>query len=141
MIDILEAVRAFLLDQAGVRAVLDGGIYIGELEGAEVPLMPRKAAVIVPAGGLDNQSYVPIGSPRVDIWCYGKLYSECSDVDLAICDALASMRRTRQAVSSSFVLLQDAFYASGPYTARDPDTGWPIVHRQYTIHAAEIAAS
>ncbi len=141
MIDSLDGVRAFLLEQPGVQAVLEGGIYVGEIDGAEVPLMPRKTAVILPAGGMDNRSYIQVSSPRIDIWCYGRSYAECSDLDLAIAEAMAAMKRTKQPGSSATILLHCAFYAGGPYMARDPDTDWPVVHRQYTVTAAEIAAS
>jgi hypothetical protein len=140
VVDILDGVRAYLMENGGVQAALQGGVYVGELEGAEIPLMPRRTAVIVPAGGMDNRSYIQVSSPRITIWCYGASYVDCSDLDLAIADAMSSMKRTRQAVSSGFVLLHSAFYAGGPYMARDPDTDWPVVHRDYTVTAAEIAA-
>jgi hypothetical protein len=137
MIDIYEGVREFLLADADVVAMLEGGIYVGEIDGAEIDLMPRRTAIITQAGGMDNNSFLQVGSPRMEIWCYGESYFDAAKLDRMICAAMAAMCRKKV----NDVLLHTAARSGGPWSARDAETNWPVVHRSYTVTAAEVAAS
>lgn len=133
MTDILAALIVFLKADPDVAEQVGLRIYGGELPRGEVNDMPRKVAVIRYSGGMENNSFVPLAKPRVDITSYGATYFEAGEVDRTIYSALKAL--DRQSVDD--VLLHGAAMSGGPMMLRDPNTGWPYQWRSTVITADE----
>lgn len=133
MIDILAALLVFLEADVNVSTQVGTRIYAGELPRNEVDFMPRKAAVIRYSGGIDNNSFVPLARPRVDITSYGATYFEAGEVDRAIYTALKEL--DRETVDN--VLLHGVALSGGPMMLKDPQAGWPYQWRSAVVTADE----
>ena len=133
MTDILAALIVFLKADVDVAGQVGLRIYGGELPRSEVDNMPRKVAVIRYSGGIENNSFVPLARPRVDITSYGATYFEAGEVDRAIYTALKAM--DRETVDNA--LLHGAAMSGGPMMLKDPQAGWPYQWRSVVVTADE----
>jgi len=133
MTDILAALLVYLETDVNVTAQVGTRIFAGELPRKEIDNMPRKAAVLRYSGGIENNSFVPLARPRVDITSYGATYFEAGEVDRAIYTALKAM--DRETVDN--VLLHGAALSGGPLMLKDPQAGWPYQWRSAVITADE----
>ena len=133
MTDIIAALLSFLNADDDVAALVNGRIYAGELPRSETEHMPRKVAVLRYSGGIEDNSFVPVSRPRIDITSYGESYHEAGKVDRAIFSALKAL--DRQTVDT--VLLHGIALSGGPIMLKDPQTGWPYQWRSTTVTADE----
>jgi hypothetical protein len=132
-VDVLAAVRTFLLADTDVSA-LTTKIYVGEFPDTEVENMPQALVVIRGSGGNNNNDYVEIVQPRIDVYNYGTSYANAGSLDLAVYSALKHLMRE----TVGGVLLHGVACGGGPIQVKHVDTGWPIMWRSYTVTAADI---
>jgi hypothetical protein len=135
MIDVIEAVVAYLKSDAGVAALVGTRVYGGELPRSQAATMPQGTVVVSPAGGgllgLSGNDY---GDSRVDIDCYSTTPHQAYKLNLAVYDAMKAIRRRKQGTA----LLHWSRPSSTGATGRDTD--WPITVSSYQVLAAEVAA-
>ena len=129
----LTAVRAHLLNDAGVLSLAGVRVYAGELPKTDASAMPRQAVVVTLAGGGGPASDVPIMQIVIDVTCYGATGLQATSLYLAARSALRTLRRDLAADS----LLHSAVELSGPMELRDPDTDWPLTWSSWRVIASE----
>lgn len=127
--DVITSLIVFLQNDYEVDALVDGRIYGDNLPQREIENMPRKCAVLMEAGGLQNNDYLPLRQPRVDIYSYGETYYEAGKLDRAIYKALKDLNRKK--VDNT--LMHGVALSGGAYSLRDNDTGWPMKMRAITV--------
>ena len=138
MVDVIEAVVAWLKLDATLTALTGDRIYGGRLPDEQVTAMPQAALVLRPAGGgLLGRAFQEVGDVRVDASAYGRVDREAWQVHLASYLALKHMSR----VVSAGVLLHWATASSKGSLAHDPETGWPVCLASYQVLAAERAVA
>lgn len=135
MIDVVTALRDFLLSDADVYALVGDRIYGDEV--GEVENMPQKCIVIIETGGQPINSFLPINKPKLDLYCYGETYVEAAIVDKAVAYALKYL--DRKTIYKS--LLHGAEIVTGAWSLRDPDTGWRMKMRSITVSIDEREVS
>ena len=133
MTDIIAALITFLNADDDITALVNERIYAGELPRSETEYMPRKAVVLRYSGGIEDNSFVPVARPRVDITSYGESYHEAGKVDRAVYTALKAM--DRQTIDT--VLLHGVGLGGGPIMLKDPQTSWPYQWRSAIVTADE----
>lgn len=139
MADLVAALVALLLADAGVAALAGAYVFGAELPAGVTDEMPRKALVVVPSGGvsLTGASYVAHDTQRIDLFAFGATPIEAEALLQAGTEALRGIRR----VVSAGVLIHWAQTAGGFALARDPDAAWPRAFRSFQVfHALEAAA-
>jgi len=133
MTDVVLSVLTFLKNTGTVMLLAGGRIYGDELPVAQVSSMPRKCVVIMEAGGIERNDYLPINQPRLDIYCYGETYYEAGRLDRAVAYALKHLKRLT--ISNS--LIHGVALGTGARSLRDPDTGWRLKMRSITVSIDE----
>lgn len=133
MTDIIAALITFLNADDDITALVNERIYAGELPRSETEYMPRKVVVLRYSGGIEDNSFVPVARPRVDITSYGESYHEAGKVDRAVYTALKAMDRQ----TTDTVLLHGVALSGGPIMLKDPQTNWPYQWRSATVTADE----
>jgi hypothetical protein len=136
--DYLSALRLYLMHDAAVMNVLDvtfGDVFVLGIPSKEefVKAMPLRCAVIVP---VPSRSVKGIGfttRASCDIVCYGESDFQAAVLERAVSEALKML--SREVVGG--VLLHNCTLAGGPTQARDPETLWPAMRRQFEIRADE----
>lgn len=135
--DALEALRALLLADSDVTALVVDRVRCLALHADDAPSMPRAAVVLKPAGGPKNAGYMQHGKKRVDVTCYGTTLDESWDLYLAVEPVLASVER----VVSQGVLLHSATETSKGASGIDPLKQWPTTYSTWLVLHAETAAA
>lgn len=115
----LAAATIAILDAAGVA---DGRVFGVELPDGEIASMPRKCAVVRPAGGATSTGYMPTGRLRLDVRCYGATPYEAAEVEAAVAAVLHHYRGGVTVHGRVHWFRQ----AGGINHLRDPDTDWPL---------------
>ena len=128
MVDYIKAVIEYLKTDTDVTALVDTRIYGGELPQDEIGEQPRKAVVIVASGGAEDNSYLPIIRPNIEVYCYGETYFEAGKVDRAVFDAMKSIDRE---VAGGAIIFS-ATCTAGGIQLRD-ELGWGIMWRGYQL--------
>lgn len=137
--DPLGALRAFLLADAGVVALVADRVRCLALRDSDEEAMPAAAIVLKPAGGPGSPGggYQQFGKTRVDVTCYGRTLDESYDLYLTVMPLLKQLQR----VKAQNVLLHSAELESKGSTALHPVTQWPTTYSSWLVTAAEIAAA
>jgi hypothetical protein len=143
MTDYLTALRTYLLAQATVTNLFvdsNGVVTVPRIyvlgipmDEAWVKLMPVKVVVLVPTGGSNNKGLGFTTRANVEVTCFGETDYEAFVLERAVSEAIKTL--SRETIGS--VLLHNATLAGGPTQARDPETLWPAMRRQFTIRADE----
>lgn len=137
--DAVVALVAYLRADTQVAALAAGRVYGAELPPQEAAQMPRKAVVVTAAGGGTTgpgaRSYLPLGTVRVDVRCYGETQYEAMKVWRAVHGALKRLGRCPQGEA----LLHAAYEEAGPLQTREPEVGWPLVLSVWEALVAEMA--
>ena len=143
MTDYLSALRGYLMAQAGVTNLFlddSGAVKIPEIyvlgipsDEAWVKAMPFKCVVLVPVGGSPNPGLGFTSRANVEAVCYGESDFEAYRLERAVSEALKTL--SREVIGG--VLLHNATLSGGPIQARDPETLWPAMRRQFTLRADE----
>jgi len=137
MTDYLSALRGYLMAQASVTSLFAGipDIYVLGIPSDEawIKAMPVKCVVLVPTGGAQNPGIGYTTRANVEAVCYGESDYEAYRLERAVSEALKTLNR--EVVGG--VLLHNATLVGGPIQARDPETLWPAMRRQFSIRADE----
>lgn len=131
MTDIMAGMIAYLKAHSGISYYTDGRVYGFQVPEYENVYMPRGCIVLRDAGGPDQRDYTMYARPRYDIFCYGKIPEEASDLDRALWDALHSLSRE----VAGGVLIHSVVLSGGRLPWREPDTGWPGFTRSAIVQA------
>lgn len=135
--DVVGAVRTYLLADAGVTAATSGRVYGGELDHDEQAQQPRAAIVLRYAGGGLLGRGQLYGDRRLDIDCLGADPKEAA----AVWDACRTALKALQRQKVSGVLLHWAALSSDGVSGHDPQTGWPVCVGTFQVLAADITAA
>ena len=135
-VDILKAVRAFLLADSTITAEVSTRVFALELPKAEAESMPRKCVVLSLAGGSEPRDYVRRTWLRLDVWNYGLTPIQTMDVQRVTHYALKELARTKQGDT----LLHNAAQSSGPRYFKTPDEDWPVTIESWMVLASEVTA-
>jgi len=143
MTDYLSALRGYLMAQAAVTNLFtdaSGAVKIPEIyvlgipsDEAWIKAMPFKCVVLVPGGGPSNPGIGFTTRANVEAVCYAESDFEAARLERAVSEALKTL--SREVVGG--VLLHNATLVGGPIQARDPETLWPAMRRQFSIRADE----
>lgn len=135
----MGALRAFLLADAGIAALVGEDVYANEIPDVEAESMPRKLVLISSAGGAylsqANRSFLPIDARMKDVRCYGETPYEARRLWDEVNEALKNMRRHLR----GDCLLYSATKIGGPTSLREPNVEWPLTFASYQVLAAETA--
>jgi len=132
----LAAVRAFLLADADLAAIVGTRVFVGELPESEIEQMPRATVQLEPGGGMGNANQL-YGDPRIDFYCYGDSPRVAWQVYRALHAALKDLQREVFAETLLHWARESAMGALG----RDPEKDWPVTLNSWQVRAAEIAAT
>lgn len=151
-VDDIAAVRAYLLADAQIAALVGTRVFCDELPDEEAASMPRPAIVINDSGlgsgggalGMTNESNIPIGITTKDLRCYGATFVEARRVWGLAAGALKELGQTTgrvvialtDAYGTHSVMLYSATPAA-PSTTREPDVDWPLTFGTFNLMAAE----
>lgn len=137
--DLEAGVRAYLLSDSALNALVEGRIFGGELPAAQTKFMPRRALVIKGSGGasLTGGSYVEHDTERLDLFAFGATPREAG---LVMRPAALAMKRLKRSVHAG-VLLHWARNAGGSSSGREPGTEWPRKFQSFQVHHGLVAVS
>lgn len=150
MTDPIAAGVAYLKGIAAVTTEVPAARIFGtELPAEQADDMPRKAIVLVPAGGgggPGDNSYLRLDLQRIDAHSYGGTPFQARIVARQVHEAFKLLQRrvvtyTDYDGSTAKVLLHSAAVGGGFVALRDPDTKWPSVLRSYVLLYAEEAVA
>jgi hypothetical protein len=131
--DFLSALRAYLLGQSEVVALVSKSVYVLALPKEELDLGPHAVVVLLSSGGNLGKVGRTTAEARVDVVCYGATDFEAMQLDMVVSESIKWLNR--EYVNG--VLLHNASVAGGPFQARDPEIFWPCMRRQTLIRADE----
>lgn len=136
------ALRASLIADADVQALVAGRVFVYELPQAEAVSMPRAAIVLMPGGGwsgVGSRSLLRLVSLRIQVQCYGATPSEAGELYRRAHDHMKQFIRDRRNVGTPpvGVLLHRANLEMSALFLRDPDTDWPFVLEAWDVLASE----
>lgn len=120
------AIAGYLLDTIG--ALVDGHVFAPKLpEDDDMPddlIMPQACIIVSGAGGasIHGGSFLPLGTPRIDVRAYGSTGLEADTVAQACQNAL---KQLRPCVYEG-VKLHSANISAEPNPLVDPTTLWPF---------------
>lgn len=116
------AVAAYLLERVG--DLVEDRVFRPKLPQTQDKHMPRACIVVSGAGGASRygDSYLPLGTPRLDVRCYGSSGLEADNIAQA---SLLALKRMRPCVSEG-VRLYSASISAEPLPLIDPETNWPF---------------
>lgn len=135
--DPITTLRAYLLTQSTVTAVIVARIFGEELPGTEANSMPREAIVLATAGGrqgLGASSNMDVGNYSISVRCYHKTLYEARALDRIVHEAMNAINRWAVVGQGG---LHYAIQESGPFVMRDPDTDWPFALSTYALMTGE----
>lgn len=131
----LEALRAALLADPLVAAVLGDRIYVGRVPGApaagELPENP--GALLRHAGGLGAPRHAALLAVRVDVHAYGPTPYSANLTHYTLHDALRRIER----LTIAGTLVHSVLPEGGPVDLVDPTTEWPEVVSSWALLTAE----
>lgn len=129
--DLEAGLRAFLLADVALSALVGTRVFGGELPADQTAAMPRQCIVIKGSGGvsLTGNTSNEHDTERVDLRSFGATPREASIV--ARTAALAMKRMTRSVHGE--VLLHWANVASGAIPGREPGTEWPFRNQSFQV--------
>lgn len=133
------ALAGYLASVAGVNSAVSGRIYRPQLDTDAVPSMPEACLVIRHAGGYQmfGGAQVPIGDPRLDIFCYGSTWLEAEQVSDQVVAALRALAH----FTFQGTRLYWARIGAGPMPYEDSETNWPALMVSAQVAVCEVTAT
>lgn len=133
------AIRQFLLNDPDVAAIAGTKVFGNEVPESENATMPKAVVLINSAGhGRVNANYIPVNNTIKDIRCYGKTPYESNMLFMVVAHALKQLRRTVVTQNGlPDTILYSAMLVSGQFSAREPDTEWPVSWGSFEILVSE----
>lgn len=129
------ALRRALIDNADVHYLTDGRVYVEDIAEHVIADMPAKCIVLQSQGGVEQNDFAGLATPRYDVWSYGETRYEAGRVDRALWDALHTLSRTQKEET----LIHSVVLSGGPRSGKEPDTGWPVQIRSITVRISTAA--
>jgi hypothetical protein len=126
--DPIADIRALLLADDAVTALVDERVFHSELPANESASMPRKSVVIAGAGGPGRGKTTHLRRLRVDTICYGETLYESQKVHDAVRAVLENVERTSGSVKTIETNVEGQ-------NARDPVKQWPVCFATYSVLA------
>lgn len=132
----LGGVRAILLADAAVTALVSTRVYSGTLPSGTSPLTVGGCIVLNPSGGPANPGILgEYGVSRIDTLCYGKDPGNAYNVYLAVYAALKGA--ASQTIGG--VLVHSVNVMSKGALGTDPVTQWPLCLASFSVLADEVS--
>ena len=131
-IDVLAALRAYLVGQVVLTEALTNAAYIFATAGIPdkiVSLMPCKVITFLQAGGMPHGFQTPLTSVRVELRCYGASHIEAHTVERK----LASVLDKHNNIAIGDNCMFSAAKATEAQDLMEPDTSWPFVWVPYNV--------
>jgi hypothetical protein len=121
--DLEAGIRAFLLAQASVTALVETRVFAGELPEDEAAPMPRKALLVRLSGGVSTtgESKLQHDTQRFDLFAFGETPFEAGRTLAAAALALRGLETGTFAGCRIFWVNS----AGGRSQGREPGTEWP----------------
>jgi len=121
--DLEAGLRAYLLDQASVTALVATRVFGGELPADETASMPRGAIVLKASGGvsLTGESELDHDTQRIDLFTFGATPREAATI---MRTAALALRRLQRGIYAN-VAIHWVNPAGGSSPGREPGTEWP----------------
>lgn len=142
MVDVIPALISFLKADAAVAALVGTRVFGAEVPAGETASQPRKAIILRQGGGTSEDSYLPLGIPRIDLHAHGETPYEARRVRRAAHTALKALQReVITGVTDGDVLLHHLNASGGPVDLRFPETDWPVVIESWDVMFAETAVT
>ena len=133
MTDFLSALRTYLLGCKDVTDLCGQSVYVLAIPKEELEAGAHEVVVLLASGGNLGNTRRAITEARVDAVSFAATDFKAMQMDMAVAEALKTL--SREYVDG--VLLHNVSVASGPFQARDPETGWPCMRRQAIVRADE----
>ena len=124
--DPIADIRALLVADAGVSALVGERVYHSELPESESPNMPQQAVVVAQAGGPGRPKKLKTRTIRLDTICYGATLYESLQLHLVVREALETLSVPTGSVKSVETV-------SDGQNARDPLKQWPVCFASYRL--------
>ncbi len=131
-IDVLSALRTYLVAQATLTAVLANAAYVYGPPGfpdSVVSSMPCQLITFLQSGGMPHGFQTPLTSARVELRCYGATHIEASEVERTLASVLDKQNNT--------VIGSNCMFSASKSTEAsfmtDPETDWPFVFIVYNL--------
>jgi len=131
--DFLSALRTYLLGCKDVTDLCGRSVYVLAIPKEELEVGAHEVVVLLASGGGLGKARRATTEARVDAVSFAATDFEAMQMDMAVAEALKAL--SREYVDG--VLLHNVSVASGPFQARDPETGWPCMRRQAIVRADE----
>lgn len=124
--DPIADIRALLLADDDVTALVEQRVYHSELPEFETENMPRQTVVLAQVGGYGRRKRERVRRIRLDTICYGATLYDSQQLHDAVRDVLENLTRTYGSVKSIEM-------NSEGQNARDPFKQWPVCFATYTV--------
>ena len=124
--DPIADIRALLVADAGVEALVGTRVFHSELPESESASMPRQAVVVAQAGGPGRHKTLKTRSIRLDTICYGETLHKALLLHHAVREALETLAKTSGSVKS-IESVTDGL------NGRDPLKQWPVCFASYRV--------
>lgn len=131
-IDILAALRTYLVAQAALTGALSDASYIFAVPGLPdhiVSSMPCRVIAYLQSGGVPQGFQTPLTSARIEVRCYGATHIEASAVERKL--ALFLDKQSNIAIGSNCMFSSSKATEAQFFT--DSATDWPFVFIVYDV--------
>lgn len=129
--DPIKDIRAHLLADTGVQALVGTRVFHSELPASESGSMPRQSVVVSQAGGPGRPKTLKTRNLRIDTFCYGATLYESYELHLAVREALETLAHSGSVKTVEMV--------TDGLNGRDPDKQWPVCFASYRALTAAYA--
>jgi len=130
----IAALIAYLSQNTDIVTDTAGRIYGNEMPNEQAAFMPRGLIVINSAGTARmTRDRLNLGHKIFDVRCYHSSMYLSSMLFLSVAKHLKNLQR--QLING--VLLYDASQITGRFTAREPDTEWPVSYGSFEVTISE----
>lgn len=124
--DPIADIRALLVADTTVSALVADRVYHSELPEPESPNMPQQAVVVAQAGGPGRPKTLKTRTIRLDTLCYGATLYESYQLHQAVREVVETLARRSNSVISVETV-------SDGQNARDPLKQWPVCFASYRL--------
>lgn len=124
--DPIADIRALLVADPTVSALVSDRAYLHELPESESPNMPQQAVVLTQAGGPGRPKTLKTRTIRLDTICYGATLHESYQLHQAVREVVEALARRSNSVISVETV-------SDGQNARDPLKQWPVCFASYRV--------
>lgn len=124
--DPIADIRALLLADTDVEALVGERVYHSELPATESQSMPVKTVVLAQVGGPGRAKTTNLRRIHLDTICYGETLYESQQLHDAVREVLEDLARTSNSIKTIEIV-------SEGQNGRDPLKQWPVCFATYTV--------